>query len=293
MYENCFEEKRTMTSTNINRLSVFALFIFLMATSSTLMAINPVSSNTKCMLVSESEEWDYYKFDNKNPLEFNVKGGRRYKFIIRSERVPESNIELNSYLDGKLLKTYHFSKNLSRKTRLKSNNQTVTMGYVIYFKVPKGEHKLKITAESELFGRMYTETSARISIAPLSYADDDYLIVGDEEYEYFFTSKTEPAIFELYGPLDITLYSRLSYFPENRGLQHYTVYFEDNGNKKTMNFETQPSSTGVYKTHRNIIPGKAEKQKIKLDDGKHEIKIWGENVAIKLYVPQSQLTGKK
>ncbi len=266
--------------------------IFLI-TIGALLAINPSSFKEEIRLRTDDSEFSYFSFDSQNPLEFELSGDRRYKLILRGETSPEEKIEVKSYLDGRPLKTYYFGKELSRKTRLASNGKSVTKGYVIYFKIPKGKHTLKLEPKSPLMATLYQEPKIKVSISPLSFAAEDYLVIEDDEYDYYLTSPKEPAVFQLVGPLNITLFSRLSHFPEMRGMQNYSITIDDNGEKSNYHLESVPSETGSYRNHRNVIPGKANKTTIKLDEGEHMLKVWGENVAVKLYVPQDKLYNRK
>ncbi|MFP4460032.1 MAG: hypothetical protein ACLFSQ_10645 [Candidatus Zixiibacteriota bacterium] len=267
------------------------LLILILVLCGFIIAKEPINSGGKIMLRSGDDEdlWQYHKFDSQNPLQYRLSGPKRYKLIVRGINVPDEKVEIKAALDGKHIKSYKFRKNLSRKTRNNKNNNLVTKGYIIYFKIPDGTHKLSLTAEKELIGRLFLEPGVKVSIAPLSFADDDFLIVEDEEYEYYFTSKNEPAVFRLIGPLKFTIFSRLSYFQEMHGLQRYTLILEHNGEIKNFHLEAEPSNIGFYRHHKDIIPSKASKTEYDIGPGEHDIKLWGENVAVKLYVPQSKL----
>ena len=269
----------------------FLVFLLISAA----FALDPISFKEKTKLHTDKldQQYTYFSFDEKNPLEFNVSGDRRYKLILRSKTAILEQIEVQSFLDGKPLKKYSFGKELSRKTRLTETEHLVTKGYVVYFRIPKGKHSLTIKAEKELLATLYREPKIKTSIAPLSFADEDYLVIEDDEYEYYFTTPTSPAQFNLIGPITVTIYSRLSHFPELRGMQHYTITVNDNDEISNFHLESSPSSTGSYRNHSNIIPGKANKTTIKLSEGEHHLNIWGENVALKLYVPQNKLNNTK
>jgi len=157
---------------------------------------------TRWYMITNAQPWDNLKFNLKGIAEVQRKFFgtiyNTYAFFV-----------LYANIDGQKVKSYTFSETLSGKTRLKSDNSFVSKGKIIYFKIPKGKHTIEIFTDEELYGRLLITEGHNVSIAPVSSADEDMLVVKNDEYEYFFTSTNNPAEYVLVGPAKATIYTRL------------------------------------------------------------------------------------
>ncbi|MBN2543238.1 hypothetical protein JXI42_10270 [bacterium] len=271
-------------------LIILSSFQFLFAKS-----LKPDSYINKVILEGSKNNYIYYSFSNKKPVELKVTGPKRIKVYLRAYNDCRGT-EFNILVDENVIQTDKMSKGLS-KYKLKDTKENVSNAKTFNVKIPSGEHTLILKPFKKCISicRFVELEEELVLFAPTKTYRTLNLIVKEKGYDYYLCTKDEPVEVSIIGPTTITVYARLNYSKEMRGTQHFKIIVTENGESKyNYKLETNISEVSYYEEEKGLLPSKAEKFTIKVNKGSHKFKFYlgdsaANTAALRFFVPESAL----
>lgn len=108
------------------------------------------------------------------------------------------------------------------------------------------------------------------SFTPEGFVERVLLKAYGKEYIYYGLDSKTPLIFEVKGPTQVRILSRLRYTPQMKGEQSYTLSVLENGREKIKTVHrTTLSKRASYLEKSDLKPGKAMNLDFVVDDTNH------------------------
>lgn len=251
----------------------------------------PIKGGKKVYLESKGKKYSYWFLAAKKDIEYRFSGILKVEISIRTEAGKKTNVFLG--FDKEKVETVYVDEKASTASKV-SVFKNVSKPKTMKMTIPKGKHKISISADNDIIVRVTTQKpKSYVSMAPQKHAGGIVLVSNEEEYAYYRASMDKAVEYSVIGEGTVTLYTRLIYSQGMLGNQHYRVSVQIDGDEPTIyEFETEASPATYFRGDGKVIPGKAKKIQIKVPAGRHTIKILPANsaaIAVRMMMPKSML----
>ena len=275
---------------NIRRILI-PILITILASSAFAEIVKPKKGGKFTLMDSRGKEYKYWIVDKNKEIQFEIQGIANAKIYVRSEM--GEKVELTVNVDDYKVKVFTIEEEKSQIAKAEGF-KNLTRAKVITVIMPKGKHTLSMKPDKKVIIRISSvKKKTYITMAPHRHDGGLVLISADEEFAYYQTTPKKAVEYNILGEGTVTLYTRLIYTSEMMGVQKYKLRVQfDEEDPTTYEFETVNSTVSYFRNDGKIIPGKAQKIKLKIPKGKHNLKMFTEDsntVALRLMLPMSMI----
>jgi len=249
--------------------------------------VSPQEGISEVCLDGDGQQFQYEVVEDSTPLVFSINGPRKIKFVSRylfAEGDPATpNFSVTILVDGTeaVRKTFRAKAHGSVEV-CQAETPASTLRRVL-LDLPKGKHEVMILAEADgsgqVCGRLFRETRKK-STGTVPFQPQQYGSVAKLQFEsgrlstYYHFDHGNPLAFELTGPTELKVYTRLDFDKTMNGDQAYGLeVWRDGELWHTFQFHTTKLSSATYLDRPDILPGARQQFKIDVPRGKHSYEV--------------------
>lgn len=244
--------------------------------------IKKVENAAKKTVLVKGKERTYYELNTEYGASITVEGPKeilvRTRFVIPADARGDTTYAL-FYKDEKgTEKVFKERTRRSISAKLPDKNGPAVGSSMIYdFDVPAGTHTYWFkTKDGTVLARFYDrEKLKKINWEPLvvpTGSQQVYLVEKSKVYRYHAVEIDEPFTFDVTGPTQIQLMTRLDFSSTMVGEQRFSLMVQLNdGDAEQYSFSTRKSKKYIYANKESVVPGLARKKIIDVPDGTHTI----------------------
>lgn len=180
--------------------------------------IIPANYLNKTKVISKGKSKIYYVFDNTKKISFKVLGPTIIRIYLKRLLTNKSisNVQCLLLKNNKIVKKINLNKNIDEKSHLKNNKLVLSQEKTIELNVEAGKQQyvLKLINKNETvlasirFQKLSGKEKKYVYLSPDKYLKAVIVKQKDMELTYFKTTLNKHLVFDLIGPVELTLISR-------------------------------------------------------------------------------------
>ncbi|MCF8373062.1 MAG: hypothetical protein K9H64_15690 [Bacteroidales bacterium] len=251
-------------------------------------SLKPTNYQKRVTTIVAEKSRNYYSLDNEKASVITLQGPGKLRVLTRGRFEPKQGdkieYEILYTIDGgeqmqvKMSKVVRSKiakyKNTALGVPADSKDFEIDLGrgyHNIEFKLTKNDIPVAVRY-------VFTPTKAKkqdwIAFSPLQPSEPVDLISREEAVGYYRFSTDKPMKVEVNGPTELRILTRIEYQYQMKGRIDYRLQVKENGKAiNTYQLSSVRSEIAVYKTDKELVPGKAREFVIIVPKGRHTYEI--------------------
>jgi hypothetical protein len=257
-------------------------------TTSKSKSLKPTNFQKRVTTIISGKTRYYYSLNTENASVISSPGPGKLQVITRGRFAPDAGDQINYTIlytiDGGEQKKFLASGVVRSKADTyldgklgipgESKDFTIELGlgdHSIEFKLPDIKTPVAVRY---IYTPVKEKKQEWIAFCPLRPSEPVDLISKEATVSYYRFSKDKPLKFEVNGPTELKVMTRIENHYQMRGIIHYRIQVKENGLVlNSYQHSSTRSESAVYKDNKELIPGKACEFVINVPKGKHTYEV--------------------